>query len=129
MKKRKIIIYSVMGIVIIGAIIFALCSHFVTKKEQIEFNGFTFKEVAELNYGEFNLSDFIEDIHCEDECFYQNKKIEYTISQIDELGKQEILISINYQGKTYEQVYDIEVVDNSSPRNYTFRRRNTIRKR
>lgn len=45
-KKKKIIIYSVIGLIILGAVIFILCSHFMIEKKNQEFTVFTFKEVT-----------------------------------------------------------------------------------
>ena len=115
MSKKKKIIYISIGLIIIGAIIFILCSHFILNKKVEEFNGFTFKEVTKLNYGDIILSDFVKDITCEEECTYHGQTLEYSISNIEDLGKVEVLVSITYQGNTYEQSYEVEVVDELAP--------------
>ena len=58
-KGKKIIIYSVIGLIFLSVIIFILFSHFIIKKE-LTFNGFHFKEVTELNYNAYDLSAFVE---------------------------------------------------------------------
>ena len=115
MSKKKKIIYILIGLIILIAIIFILCSHFILNKEPEEFSGFEFKEVNKLNYGSINLSDFVKDITCDEECTYQGKSLEYSISNIEDLGKSEVLVSITYQGKTYEHTYEIEIVDELAP--------------
>lgn len=115
MVKKKKIIYISIGLIIISAIIFILCSHFILNKKVEEFNGFTFKEVTKLNYGDITLSDFVKDITCEEECTYHGQTLEYTISNIEDLGKVKVLVSITYQGNAYEQTYEIDVVDELAP--------------
>ena len=112
-KRKKI--YISIGLIIISAIIFILCSHFILNKKVEEFNGFTFKEVTKLNYGDITLSDFVKDITCEEECTYHGQTLEYTISNIEDLGKVKVLVSITYQGNAYEQTYEIDVVDELAP--------------
>lgn len=36
-KKKKIIVYSAIGLIILGAIIFILCSHFMIEEKHQEF--------------------------------------------------------------------------------------------
>lgn len=91
---------------IIGIIVFALCSHLIL---------IYFKEVTEHNYGESNLNDFVINVNCEEECFYQNEKLNYTISPVAGLGSQKFSVSITYDGKTYEHTYDLEVIDKINP--------------
>lgn len=114
-KKKKIIVYSAIGLIILGAIIFILCSHFMIEEKHQEFSGFTFKEVTELNYGTINLSSFIDDVTCEEECLYQGDTLDYTITNIEDLGSQEILVSVTYEGKKYEKTYQVEVIDTLAP--------------
>ena len=114
-KKKKIIVYSAFGLIILGAIIFILCSHFMIEEKHQEFSGFTFKEVTELNYGTINLSSFIDDVTCEEECLYQGDTLDYTITNIEDLGSQEILVSVTYEGKKYEKTYQVEVIDTLAP--------------
>ena len=113
-KNKKRIIYGIVILLILGAFIFILCSHFLVEKKE-EFKGFTFREVTKLNYGDFKLDDFVEEVTCGEKCFYNDQELEYKITSVEDLGTQEITVSITYQGKTYEQTYEIEVTDELAP--------------
>ena len=113
-KKKKIIIYSVIGLILLSAIIFILCCHFLIEKDSV-FNGFNFKEVTEVNYGSFDLSNFIEGVTCDESCFYNNDELEYSITNIEELGKIEVLVQVTYEGVTYEHTYNLNVIDTIAP--------------
>ena len=114
-KKKKIIIYSIISLLILGAILFILCSHFLVEKEEPIFNGFTFREVTKLNYGDFNLGDFVEEVTCGEKCFFDGKELEYKITNVDNLGTQKITVNITYQGKSYEETFEVEVIDELAP--------------
>lgn len=114
-KKKKIIIYSIISLLILGAILFILCSHFLVEKEEPIFNGFTFREVTKLNYGDFNLGDFVEEVTCEEKCFFGGKELEYKITNVENLGTQKITVNITYQGKSYEETFEVEVIDEITP--------------
>ena len=113
-KRKKIIIYSVIGLIFLSVIIFILFSHFIIKKE-LTFNGFHFKEVTELNYNAYDLSAFVEEVTCEEKCLFNKEELDYSISNIETLGTQEITVKITYQGKVYEKTYEVEVIDKLSP--------------
>ena len=114
-KKKKIIIYSIISLLILGAILFILCSHFLVEKEEPIFNGFTFREVTKLNYGDFNLGDFVEEVTCGEKCFFDGKELEYKITNVENLGTQKITVNITYQGKSYEETFEVEVTDEITP--------------
>ena len=84
-KKKKIIIYSIIGLIFLGVVTFILCSHFILKKE-ITFNGFHFKEITELNYNAYDLSNFVEEVTCEEKCLSNKEELDYSISNIEDLG-------------------------------------------
>ena len=113
-KRKKIIIYSVIGLIFLSVIIFILFSHFIIKKE-LAFNGFHFKEVTELNYNAYDLSAFVEEVTCEEKCLFNKEELDYSISNIETLGTKEITVKITYQGKVYEKTYEVEVIDKLSP--------------
>ena len=113
-KGKKIIIYSVIGLIFLSVIIFILFSHFIIKKE-LTFNGFHFKEVTELNYNVYDLSAFVEEVTCEEKCLFNKEELDYSISNIETLGTKEITVKITYQGKVYEKTYEVEVIDKLSP--------------
>ena len=113
-KKKKIIIYSVIGLILLGIIIFILCCHFLIEKDSV-LTGFNFKEVTEVNYGSFDLSNFIEGVTCDESCFYNNDELEYSITNIEELGKMEVLVQVTYEGVTYEHTYNLNVIDTIAP--------------
>ena len=113
-KRKKIIIYSVIGLIFLSVIIFILFSHFIIKKE-LTFNGFHFKEVTELNYNAYDLSAFVEEVTCEEKCLFNKEELDYSISNIETLGTKEITVKITYQGKVYEKTYEVEVIDKLSP--------------
>ena len=113
-KRKKIIIYSVIGLIFLSVIIFILFSHFIIKKE-LTFNGFHFKEVTELNYNVYDLSAFVEEVTCEEKCLFNKEELDYSISNIETLGTKEITVKITYQGKVYEKTYEVEVIDKLSP--------------
>ncbi len=114
-KKKKTIIYTIIGLILLGAIIFILCSHFILNKEIEKFKGFTFKEITKLNFGDVNLDDFVEEVACEEKCVFDNTELEYEITNIKDLGSQEITVIIEYRDKTYEHTYEIDVVDEIAP--------------
>lgn len=118
-KKTKIIILIVSIIIlIIGAILLTL---FILNKEQKKkidsFTGFTFKEIETLNYGNYNLEDFLDDkIKCnENKCTLYNEKIDYEFSEVTNLGNQDFTLTITYNGKNYTKTYNLNIVDTEKP--------------
>lgn len=85
-------------------------------KNNESFKGFTFKDVEKLNIGKYTINDFVEeDIICDEKCTYDSKEVTYTISDVQKLGRQNISVSITYEGNEYKKDFDVEIVDEMSP--------------
>lgn len=126
-SKKKTIIFIIMGIILLGCIIFMVCSHFSVKKDKKveEFNGFNFKEVETLEYG-FSLNDLVEEeVNCEDACYYLDKELTYEINE-ETLGVNELNLKIYYDNKTYEHTFKIIVQDTTAPTITLFKSEDSI---
>ncbi len=110
MKKKLIIC-----LIIVLILIFIICLIIFNKQDRQIDSNITFKEVTSLNYNDIKITDFISNVTCEEECFYNDEKIEYKVSDITELGKQNIKVTIIYQGKEYVKEYEVEIVDKVAP--------------
>lgn len=99
-------------LVIIGLIVggIFLTSHF--KGET-----FQFKEVEILDYNDFTLNDLVEqDIVCNSKgCKFRDKDIIYSISDVQELGEQHVIVKMKYEGEEYEKTFHVDVVDRKAP--------------
>ena len=78
---------------------------------------FKFKEVEILDYGDFTINDLVEqDIICNDKgCKFKDKDVIFTISDVKDLGKQDILLEIEYEGEKFSNTFSVDVVDRSEP--------------
>ena len=110
MKKKLII-----SLVIVLILIFIICLIIFNKQDKQTDSNIVFKEVTSLNYNDIKITDFISNVTCEEECFYNDEKIEYKVSDITELGKQNIKVTIIYQGKEYSKEYEVEIIDKIAP--------------
>ena len=110
MKKKLII-----SLVIVLILIFIICLIIFNKQDKQTDSNIVFKEVTSLNYNDIKITDFISNVTCEEECFYNDEKIEYKVSDITELGKQNIKVTIIYQGKEYSKEYEVEIIDKVAP--------------
>lgn len=121
-SKNKIVFIILICLLVIGIVlwlIFKPKKNNETPKENNttsveEFKGFNFKDITKLEYG-FGLNDLVDEVICTDKCFYQDRELDYTITEVKSLGTQEIKIKINYQDKNYEHTYQVEVVDTTKP--------------
>lgn len=109
---KKYIGWTIFFLVIVGL---AIGGYFVVANLDTE--TFQFKEVEILDYNDFTLHDFVEqDIVCNrNECKYRDKNIEYTLTEIKNLGKQDITLEIKYEGETFKKTFHVDVVDRKSP--------------
>lgn len=116
-KKLVLLIVGVIGLVIMVSSITLLLLKKMQDKRINDFSGFTFKEVENLNYGNYNLDTFVsDDIKCnENVCKLYNKKIDYEFSKIDNLGMQDFVVNITYNGKKYTKTYNLTIVDTEKP--------------
>ena len=78
---------------------------------------FKFKEVEILDYDDFTINDLVEqDIICNDKgCKFKDKDVIFTISDVKDLGKQDILLEIEYEGEKFSNTFSVDVVDRSEP--------------
>lgn len=116
-KKNMIITIVSLILIISGSFLLILCLKKPKAKEKKEnnFNGFTFKEVKDLEYGNFTLSDFVEGINCNKVCTYNNEKIDYNISEVKNLGENEVTVTVHYLEKEYSHSYKVKVNDTTLP--------------
>lgn len=112
MKYVKYVGFSLFFVVIIGLLIGGF---FLVKNTGNEV--FIYKEVSELTYGKIDINDFVEQqIDCNTKtCEFKRKKLNYTISEIDSLGPQEVLLTINYDSKEYVKTFNVNIVDKENP--------------
>lgn len=78
---------------------------------------FEFKEVELLDYGDYTLQDFVEqEIDCDKGvCYFKNKDVIFTISEVKELGEQDISLYIKYEGEEFSKTFHVNVVDRKAP--------------
>ena len=78
---------------------------------------FQFKEVEILDYGDYSLNDFVEqDVICNDKiCTFKDKDVDFTISEVKELGKQDVTLKLEYEGENFEKTFHVDVVDQKNP--------------
>ena len=116
-KKKKIILFSVLGVCFL--IVIGICvAYFVVfnhKEEPPIVESVVFKDVSEISYNDFSLEDFVLGVTCEEKCSFNDEEIVYSISEINALGLQQVIVSVTYQGEKYEKTYEIQVVDTKAP--------------
>lgn len=78
---------------------------------------FQFKEVEILDYGDYSLNDFVEqDVICNDKiCTFKDKDVDFTISEVKELGVQDVTLKLKYEGENFEKIFHVDVVDQKNP--------------
>lgn len=112
MKYVKYIGISLCFLIIIGLLVGGF---FLLQKSSKEV--FTYKSVTELPYGKIDIDDLVEqNITCkQDECEYHKKELTYTLSEINSLGTQDIVLTIKYEGQEYTKTFNVNIVDKESP--------------
>lgn len=99
-------------LVVIGLAVggFFLASHFQGET-------FQFKEVELLDWNDYQLNDFVEqDVVCNDKgCKFKDKDITFTISDVTKLGKQDVMVKMEYEGENFEKTFHVDVVDRVAP--------------
>ena len=78
---------------------------------------FEFKEVEILDYDDFTIQDLVEqDVVCNDKgCKFKDKDVIYTISEVKDLGKQDVTLKIEYEGEVFEKTFSVDIVDKKEP--------------
>ena len=78
---------------------------------------FESKEVEILDYDDYSLNDFVkQDIICNDQgCKFKDKDVIFTISEVKELGVQDITLKLEYEGEKFEKTFRVNVVDKKTP--------------
>ena len=78
---------------------------------------FLFKEVELLDYNDYTLNDFVEqDVICKNEkCTFKDKDVIFTISEVKELGPQDVTLKLEYEGENFEKTFHVDVVDKKEP--------------
>ena len=78
---------------------------------------FSYKEVEELNYGDYDITDLVKQkIECKkNECIFKKKKVTYTLSEIKSLGKQKIDLEIKYDKEKYKHTFEVDIIDKKAP--------------
>lgn len=112
MKYVKYIGIGLCFLIIIGLLVGGF---FLLQKSSKEV--FTYKSVTELPYGKIDIDDLVEqNITCkQDECEYHKKELTYTLSEINSLGTQDIVLTIKYEGQEYTKTFNVNIVDKESP--------------
>lgn len=112
MKYVKYIGISLCFLIIIGLLVGGF---FLLQKSSKEV--FTYKSVTELPYGKIDIDDLVEqNITCkQDECEYHKKELTYTLSEINSLGTQDLVLTIKYEGQEYTKTFNVNIVDKESP--------------
>lgn len=109
---RKWIGWIIFFVVVIGLAVggFFLATSF-------DVDTFQFKEVEILDYDDFTINDLVEqDIICNDKgCKFKDKDVIFTISDVKELGKQDVVLKIEYDGEKFEKTFHVDVVDQKNP--------------
>ncbi len=117
-KRYLLLILLLLLFFLIGIILYFCFFHEKpSKKEKDNKSEITFKDVAKLNYGAFDIQDFINgEILCKDTCTYNGKEIKSHISEVEGLGKQKVTVDVTYEEKKYSKTYEIEIVDEIAPK-------------
>ena len=91
-KEKRVWILCVLGVLLfILLIVTIVCFLFKRDQKEEMAHEFQFKDVQEVNYGSYDLSTFVVGVVCETDCFYHNEKVTYSIEEITELKKEQIL--------------------------------------
>lgn len=109
---KKYIGWAIFFLVVVGL---AVGGYFIVANLDTE--TFQFKEVEILDYNDFTINDFVEqDIVCNTKgCKYRDKDVLYTLSEVKNLGKQDITLELEYEGETFKKTFQVDVVDRKSP--------------
>lgn len=85
--------------------------------KNVNTDAFSYKEVDELNYGDYDITDLVKQkVECKkDECTFKKKKVSYTLSEVKELGKQKIDLEIEYDKEKYKHTFEVNIVDKKAP--------------
>lgn len=78
---------------------------------------FSYKDVEELTYGDYDITDLVKQkVECKkNECTFKKKKVEFTLSEIKELGKQKLDLEIIYDKEKYNHTFEVDIVDKKAP--------------
>ena len=109
---KKYIGWTIFFLVVVGL---AVGGYFIVSN--LDTQTFQFKEVEILDYNDFTINDFVEqDIICNTKgCKYKDKDVQYTLSEVKKLGKQDITLELEYEGETFKKTFQVDVVDRKSP--------------
>lgn len=109
---KKYIGWTIFFLAIVGL---AIGGYFIVANLDTE--TFQFKEVKTLDYNDFTLHDFVEqDIVCNDKaCTFKDKDVIFTISEVKELGPQDVTLKLEYEGEKFEKTFHVDVVDKKNP--------------
>lgn len=109
---KKYIGWTIFFLVVVGL---AVGGYFIVSN--LDTQAFQFKEVEILDYNDFTINDFVEqDIICNTKgCKYKDKDVQYTLSEVKNLGKQDITLELEYEGETFKKTFQVDVVDRKSP--------------
>ena len=110
---KKYIGWTIFFLVVVGL---AVGGYFIVSN--LDTQTFQFKEVEILDYNDFTINDFVEqDIICNTKgCKYKDKDVQYTLSEVKNLGKQDITLELEYEGETFKKTFQVDVVDRKSPK-------------
>lgn len=85
--------------------------------KNVSTEAFSYKEVDELNFGDYDITDLVKQkVECKkDECTFKKKKVTYTLSEVKKLGKQNIDLEIEYDKEKYKHTFEVNIVDKKAP--------------
>ncbi len=112
-KMRIIIIVFACAFAALGR--FLLWVIFTPTIDEDEFKGFTYKTVESLEYGYYQLSDFVEGVTCDEVCRFGDEVLSYKISDAKSLGANTLRVTLDYRGKYYEETFEVNITDTTEP--------------
>lgn len=118
MKKKGVIILVITILILVLTVGIKISKPNIVKTSSKDsFKGFNFKKVKKINYGDYNLEDYIkEEVSCdEDACTFQDYQIEYEFTEHTNLGNQKVDLKLHYKDKDYKKTFNINIVDTEKP--------------
>ncbi len=116
-KKGFITFFIIILVITLGVVIKISNPNIMKTHSKDNFKGFNFKKIKKINYGDYNLEDYIkEEVSCdEDACTFQDFQIEYEFTEHANLGNQKVELKLHYKDKDYKNTFNVNIVDTEKP--------------